>query len=171
MNHTLGTCDICDQFKDDNTGIIKILPPVFTDYGGVTCFSGLVSTVKCFEDNSLVKTSVESQGNGRVLVVDGGESTRRALLGGKLASLASINGWAGIIIAGAVRDVVELKSVKMGIKALSSMPLPTIKRNEGQIDIPVFIVGTLVKPGEWIISDHDGTLVLPEKYRYKLKSD
>jgi regulator of ribonuclease activity A len=158
---TFATCDLCDEHKGDTSGALRVLPPVFHSYGGVAAFSGSVSTVKCFEDNSLVKAAVESPGQGRVLVVDGGGSLRRALVGGNLAAAAAKNGWAGIVVDGCVRDVAELAACAVGIRALALMPLPTEKRNEGQRDVPVQIQGVWVRPGERLYADADGIVVLP----------
>ena len=106
-----------------------------------------MSTVKCFEDNTLVKAAVDSPGEGRVLVVDGGGSLRRALVGGNLAAAAARNGWAGVVIDGCVRDVAELAACDVGIRALAAMPLPTDKRNEGQRDVAGADAGRLGAPG------------------------
>ncbi|RZT98181.1 ribonuclease E activity regulator RraA [Rivibacter subsaxonicus] len=159
------TCDLCDVHKADSSGAFRVLPPVFLDFGAVERFCGEVVTVKCFEDNSLVKAAVESPGEQRVLVVDGGGSLRRALLGGNLGAAAVRNGWAGIVIDGCVRDVAELEECEIGIRALASMPLPTEKRGEGQRDLPVEIQGVRVHPGDWLYADEDGIVVLeqPEK--------
>ncbi len=157
----LSTCDLCDQHKHDTSGAFRVLPPVLRDFGGVNKFAGTVVTVKCFEDNSLVKAAVESPGEGRVLVVDGGGSLRRALLGGNLAAAAAKNGWAGVVIDGCVRDVAELAAARVGIRALAAMPLPTEKRGEGQRDVPVQVQGVWVRPGDTLYADADGIVVLP----------
>ena len=159
MSHPL-TCDLCDTHKADTSGAFRVLPPVFRDFGGVAHFAGTVSTVKCFEDNSLVKAAVDSPGLGRVLVVDGGGSLRRALVGGNLGASAAKNGWAGVVVDGCVRDVAELAVCHVGIRALASMPLPTEKRNEGQRDVPVLIQGVPVRPGDWLCADADGIVVM-----------
>jgi regulator of ribonuclease activity A len=154
------TCDLCDSHKADTSGRFRVLPPVFRDFGASTQFAGPVVTVKCFEDNSQVKALVESAGDGRVLVVDGGGSLRRALLGGNLGAAAARNGWAGVVIDGCVRDVAELAVCATGIKALAAMPLPTERRGEGQRDVPVFVQGVSVRPGDWLYADGDGIVVL-----------
>jgi regulator of ribonuclease activity A len=154
------TCDLCDSHKTDTSGRFRVLPPVFRDFGASTQFAGPVVTVKCFEDNSQVKALVESAGDGRVLVVDGGGSLRRALLGGNLGAAAARNGWAGVVIDGCVRDVAELAVCATGIKALAAMPLPTDRRGEGQRDVPVFVQGVPVRPGDWLYADADGIVVL-----------
>ena len=153
------TCDFCDTFKNDASGAFRVLPPVWRDFGGISTFSGQVSTVQCFEDNSLVKAAVDSPGLGRVLVVDGGGSLRRALVGGNLAAAAARNGWAGLVVDGCVRDVAELAASAVGIRALAAMPLPTEKRGQGQRDSAVQIQGVWVRPGDWLYADADGIVV------------
>ena len=153
------TCDFCDTFKNDASGAFRVLPPVWRDFGGISTFSGPVSTVQCFEDNSLVKAAVDSPGLGRVLVVDGGGSLRRALVGGNLAAAAARNGWAGLLVDGCVRDVAELAASAVGIRALAAMPLPTEKRGQGQRDSAVQIQGVWVRPGDWLYADADGIVV------------
>ena len=155
------TCDLCDAHKNDVSGHFRVLPPAFKNYGGVEKFCGEVITVKCFEDNSLVKAVVDSAGHDRVLVVDGGASLRRALLGGNLGSAAAKNGWAGVVIDGCVRDVAELARCNTGIRALAAMPLPTEKRGEGQRDVAIQIQGVWVRPGDWLYADEDGIVVMP----------
>jgi regulator of ribonuclease activity A len=153
------TCDLCDAHKNDSSGSFRVLPPVFRQYGANPKFCGPVVTVKCFEDNSLVKAAVDSAGGGRVLVVDGGSSLRHALLGGNLAAAAARNGWAGVVIDGCVRDVGELAELPIGICALAAMPLPTEKRNQGQAEVPVQIKGVRVLPGDWLYADADGIVL------------
>ena len=154
------TCDLCDAHKNDASGNFRVLPPVFKNFGKHPKFCGEVVTIKCFEDNSLVKAAVDSAGAGRVLVVDGGASLRRALLGGNLAAAAAKNGWAGVVIDGCVRDVAELAQSAVGIRALAAMPLPTEKRGEGQRDVAVQIQGVWVRPGDWLYADEDGMVVM-----------
>jgi len=153
------TCDLCDAHRGDTDGAFRVLPPVFRDFGGRLAFQGPVSTVKCFEDNSMLKAAVESPGQGRVLVVDGAGSLRRALLGGNLGAAAAKNGWAGLVIDGCVRDVAELAGCEVGIRALAAMPLPTVKRSEGQRDVPVQLQGVWLQPGNWLYADEDGIVV------------
>ena len=157
------TCDLCDAHKNDTSGDFRVLAGAWRDFGGAPRFAGRVSTVKCFEDNSLVRAAVSSPGDGGVLVVDGGGSMRRALLGGNLAALAARHGWAGVLVDGCVRDVAELAATALGIKALGVVPLPTDKRDEGQRDVPVQIAGAWVRPGDWLVSDEDGVVVLSSR--------
>ncbi len=152
-------CDLCDERKGDGSGTFRVLPPVFRDYGAVQRFAGSVVTVKCFEDNTPVKAAVESPGEGRVLVVDGGGSLRRALLGGQLGAAAAQNGWAGVVIDGCVRDVAELRESAVGIRALASMPLPTERKQAGLRDVPIQIQSVWVRPGDWLYADEDGIVV------------
>ena len=171
MTLNFATCDLCDAHKTDLSGNFRVLPPVLRDFGALRKFAGPVVTVKCFEDNTLVKAAVDSVGfedtaQGRVakvLVVDGGASLRRALLGGSLGAAAARNGWAGVLIDGCVRDVAELGVLPVGIRALASNPMPTEKRNEGQKDVPVQIQGVWVRPGDWLYADEDGVVVSAQR--------
>lgn len=153
------TCDLCDVHKADRSGAFRVLPPVFRDFGARRRFAGSVVTVACFEDNTPVKAAVESPGEGRVLVVDGGASLRRALLGGNLAAAAARNGWAGVVIDGCVRDVIELAACDTGLRALACIPLPTERRMPGLRDLPVQVQGVWVRPGDWLYADEDGMVV------------
>jgi regulator of ribonuclease activity A len=157
----LSTCDLCDAQRDAPAERFRVLPPVFRDFGARIRFHGAVSTVKCFEDNTSVRDAVQSPGNGRVLVVDGGGSLRRALLGGNLAAAAEKNGWAGVVIFGAVRDHDELARCGIGIRAMALLPMPPDKRHAGVVDQPVQIHGVWVEPGEWLVADEDGIVVMP----------
>jgi regulator of ribonuclease activity A len=167
MTDQFATCDFCDAHQGDLSGDFRVLPPVFKDYGSIRRFYGQVVTVRCFEDNSLVKAAVDSPGFvetaegriARVLVVDGGGSLRHALLGGNLGTAAARNGWAGVVIDGCVRDVAELAVQPLGIRALASMPLPTVKRNQGQAGVVVQVQGVWVRPGDWLYADEDGMVV------------
>lgn len=167
MTPSFATCDFCDVHKGDDSGDFRVLPPVFRDYGQLTRFCGPVETVKCFEDNTLVKAAVDAKGwidgpagrIGRVLVVDGGGSLRRALLGGNLAAAAARNGWAGVVIDGCVRDTAELAQQPLGIRALAAMPLPTEKRQQGQAQVAVQIQGVWVRRCDWLYADADGMVV------------
>lgn len=158
------TCDLCDAHKAayaEGDGAFRVLPPVFHRYGGRSKFSGPVLTVKCFEDNSPVKAALESPGQGRVLVVDGGGSLRRALIGGNIAASAAKNGWAGVVIDGAARDQAELAAADVGIRALALMPMPTDRKTPGQTGVPVLIQGVWVRTGDWLYADEDGIVVMP----------
>lgn len=159
MSDVIATCDLCDVHQSDSSGAFRVLPPVFRHFGGATRFHGQVVTVRCFEDNVLVKAELDTPGLGRVLVVDGGASLRRALVGGNLGAAATRNGWAGVLVYGCVRDVAELAVLRAGFLALASCPMPPNKRNEGQREVPVLIQGSWVRPGDWLYADGDGVVL------------
>ena len=150
-----GTADLCDEHGDR----VQVCEPIFQAFGGRRAFSGPISTVRCFEDNSRVKEAVEGRGDGRVLVVDGGGSRRHALLGDKLGAAAVRNGWAGVIIHGCLRDSAALGQMDLGIRALGAMPLRSEKRGEGERDVPVRFAGVTFRPGEFVYVDDDGVIV------------
>ncbi|MDH4018062.1 MAG: ribonuclease E activity regulator RraA [Xanthomonadales bacterium] len=152
---TYSTPDICDQFPDR----LQIAEPLFTEFGGKVCFSGEIVTIKCFEDNSLVKQNLATAGHGKVLVVDGGGSLRCALLGDLLGAMAVENGWQGVIVNGCVRDVEILKSMDLGVRALNCYPLKSKKRNEGQLNLPVRFAGVNFEPGQYLYADENGIVV------------
>ena len=159
---SFATCDLCDIHEEDASGAFRVLPPVFRDFGRAGRFAGPVATVRCIEDNSRIREAVNSPGEGRVLVVDGGGSLRRALVGGNLAVAAARNGWGGIVVNGAVRDAGELAAAGIGIKALGLMPMRSVKRGEGQRDLAIEIQGVAVRPGDWLYADEDGIVVSSE---------
>lgn len=161
MSPDFSTCDLCDAHKSDTDGAFRVLPPVFHSYGGRAKFRGAVVTVKCFEDNTPVKAALESPGDGRVLVVDGAGSLRRALVGGNIAASAAKNGWAGVVVDGAVRDKAELAAAEVGIRALALVPLPTERKAPGQTGIAVQVQGVWVRPGDWLYADEDGIVLMP----------
>lgn len=152
---TFATTDLCDDHSDS----LQIAEPLFGDFGGVNAFAGPISTVKCFEDNSLVRSALEEAGNGRVLVVDGGGSKRCALLGGNLAKLAEDNGWTGVIVYGCLRDRDEIMACKVGVKALAAHPLKSNKRGLGDRDMAVHFAGVTFTPGEYLYADLDGIVI------------
>lgn len=148
------TPDICDDHPE-----VQVVDPGFRNYGGVTAFGGPIVTVKCFEDNSLVKELVATPGQGRVMVVDGGGSYRCALLGDMLAEKAAASGWAGLIIYGCVRDVDVLGQTSLGVQALGSHPRKSNKRGVGEQDIPVTFSGVTFQPGHYVYADNNGIVV------------
>ncbi|RAS39051.1 ribonuclease E activity regulator RraA [Paraburkholderia bryophila] len=157
---TFATADLCDAHEDQLTrGALRVLEPVFHLFSRSESFSGEAVTLKVFEDNALVRATLEEPGAGRVLVVDGGGSLRGALVGGNLAQIAQRNGWAGIVVNGCVRDALELNEADVGVIALTTHPRRCQKLGGGQRDVPVQLPGALVHPGEWIYADIDGVLV------------
>ena len=149
------TADLLDEHPD-----AAVCGLAFRQFGGVSSFDGTIATVRCFEDNVLVKQRVSEPGEGRVLVVDGGGSLSVALVGDNVAGLAHENGWAGLIIHGCVRDSAALGKLAIGIKALGTHPKPSSKTGEGERDVPVTIGGVTFRPGARVASDDDGLVVL-----------
>ena len=151
------TTDLSDDHPD-----AQVCDPVFQAFGGRPAFSGPVTTLKVFEDNALVRDAVERPGEGRVLVVDGGGSLRCALLGGNLAVAAAENGWAGVVVNGAVRDADEIDAQPIGVRALATFPRRSQKGlHSGQLGLPVVFAGVVFHDGAWLCADRDGIVVLP----------
>ncbi|HVL77649.1 MAG TPA: ribonuclease E activity regulator RraA [Noviherbaspirillum sp.] len=157
---SFATCDLCDNHEDKlGDGTLAVLPPVFQKFGKRTAFSGRAATLKVFEDNVLVRAALETPGEGRVLVVDGGGSLRCALVGGNLGALAEKNGWAGIIVNGCIRDSDEINACDIGVRALATHPQRSVRKGVGERELRVLIAGTAVYPGDWIYADADGVLI------------
>lgn len=155
------TCDLYDRFE----ATARVADAVFRDFGGRARFSGAAVTVKCFEDNSRVKELLATPGAGKVLVVDGGGSTRMALMGDLIAKSAVDNGWAGVVIHAAVRDTAVLATLDLGVKALAATPRKSVRRGEGQTGIAVAVAGIRINPGDLVFADADGIVVLdPAEY-------
>lgn len=152
------TTDLCDA----HSGKVSVCSPVFQRFGGATSFHGLISTVKCFEDNSKVREALAAPGSGKVLVVDGGGSLRCALVGDQLALLAKQNGWAGIVVFGCIRDSQAMEGIPVGVRALATHPLRSLKRGVGETDVPVVFAGVTFVPGHHLYADADGVIVSSE---------
>jgi regulator of ribonuclease activity A len=152
---SFATADLVDAHSD----VVQSCEAQFRQYGGRVRFHGPIRTIKSTEDNALVKQTLATMGDGAVLVIDGGASLRSALVGDLMAALAQNNGWAGLVIWGAVRDTVALGELDIGIKALGSNPWRSSKNGTGQIDVPVSFGGVEFRPGSWLYSDEDGILV------------
>lgn len=150
--------DLCDQHFDQ----LAVMDPLFQSYGKATIFSGQAVTVKCFEDNSLVKELAATPGLGRILVVDGGGSTRRALLGDMIAENAVSNGWAGFVIYGAIRDVATINTLELGVKAITACPVKTEKRGLGDAGIDLHFAGVSIAEGDYVYADLNGVVVAKE---------
>ena len=153
------TPDLCDDFPE----YVRVAEPGFKNYGGVQSFCGEIVTLKCFEDNSLVREFVGKEGAGKVLVVDGGGSFRRAMLGDMLAEKAVSQGWAGIIIYGCIRDVDVIGKLDLGVQALGSHPMKTEKKGAGEANISVSFHGIDFVPGQFVYADNNGVIVTAEK--------
>lgn len=148
---------------DEHATALKVLPLELQNYGGKTAFCGKIVTLKVYEDNSYVRKTLEEDGKGKVLVVDGGGSKRCALVGDNIASLANENGWEGIIIYGCIRDSKVIKTMDVGIKAIGTCPVKSRKQNVGSKGETLLIEGTEIVPGNHIYSDEDGVLISSEK--------
>lgn len=153
---TIKTTDLCDEHGD----AAKVLEPLFSDFGGHSEMSGPAVTVKCFEDNTRIKALSLEPGEGRILVVDGGGSNRCALLGDMIALDLVKNGWAGALIYGYVRDKAVLRDLPIVIKALGVSPRKSVKRDEGQVGLPLTFAGQTIANGDRLYSDDDGVIIL-----------
>lgn len=151
----MNTCDLCDAHEAQ----VRVLDLPLRDFGGRLTFSGIVSTIKAFEDNSRVREAVDEPGQGRVLVIDGGGSTRRAMLGDLLAAKAAENGWAGVVVFGVIRDSIEIAALDLGVKALGTCPRKTDKLDQGERDVEVHFGGVHIRPGDWLYADVDGVVL------------
>ena len=149
------TADLCDDHGDR----LQIAEPGFSSYGGKPRFHGEIVTLKLFEDNSLVREAVGSAGDGKVLVVDGGGSLRCALLGDLLAARAVENGWSGLLINGCIRDSADIARMPLGVRALATHPLKSVKRGVGETNVPVRFAGVTFRPGDTLYADEDGIVI------------
>lgn len=153
------TCDL----SDENADIVSVVTGLnWFSYGGRDRFGGEIVTVKCFEDNSRVKEELGNDGRGKVLVVDGGGSLRHALIGDMIAENAVKNGWEGIIIFGACRDVDELAKLDLGVLTLGCVPIKSVRRGEGQLNIDIVFGGVTFTPGHYVYADNNGILTAPK---------
>ena len=152
---TYSTPDLCD----DHPELVRVLEPMMVNFGGRESFGGQIVTIKCHEDNSLVKENAGKPGHGKVMVVDGGGSLRRALLGDMIAENAVKNGWEGLVIYGCVRDVDALVTLDLGVQALASIPLKTDKRGIGDLNVELTFGGVTFVPGEYVYADNNGVVV------------
>lgn len=151
------TADICDDHDD----AVVVLDPGFVSLGGRHEMAGEAVTLRLFEDNSLVRDAVAEEGLGRVLVIDAGGSLRRAVVGDNLAAQAAANGWSGILVNGAVRDAAILAGIDLAVHALGTNPRRTEKHGQGDRDVTVHFGSADIHPGDRIVADLDGILVLP----------
>ena len=156
---TFATADLYDEHGNN----LQVVQPCFNDYGGKKIFHGSIVTVKVFEDNTLVRAALEENGEGKVLVVDGGESMRCALVGDMLAQLGKDNGWSGIIVSGCIRDSAVIVTIDIGVKALGTSPRKSVKKGAGDRDIPVTFAGATFNPGHYLYADQDGIVIAAEK--------
>jgi regulator of ribonuclease activity A len=156
---SFATADLYDEHEEN----LRIATPMFNDYGGKKKFSGPASTVKVFEDNSLVRAALEEPGEGRVLIVDGDASLRCALVGDMLAELGKDNGWQGIIVYGCIRDSAVIANIDIGVKALATNPRKSVKKGVGERDVVVTFADVTFNVGDYIYADEDGVVISVEK--------
>lgn len=156
---SLKTADLCDAHDEK----LQVAEPIFADFGGSIEFHGQIHTLKLHEDNSLVRDALETDGSGKVLVVDGGGSMRCALVGGNLAVLAAKNNWAGIVVHGCIRDSEEIAAEAVGVKAMGTNPRKSVKRGVGLENEVVRFADVTFTPGHWLYADEDGLVVCAEQ--------
>ena len=161
------TADLVDEYSN----VLRCCETQFRDYGGRQRFHGPVRTLRIFEDNALLKQALMEPGAGAVLVVDGSGSLRCSLLGDYLAGLGARNGWAGLVVWGAVRDTAALRGLDFGLKALGSNPWRSRKTGAGMRDIPVRFGGVEFRPGDWLYGDEDGLVVSERELLAPAKRD
>ncbi|MFC8419536.1 ribonuclease E activity regulator RraA [Streptomyces sp. NPDC057236] len=151
------TADLVDRYGTE----LRVCDLQFRQFGGHRGFAGPVRTVSCHEDNGLLRDLLRTPGDGAVLVVDGGGSLRTALVGDLIAGAAQDNGWAGLVLHGAVRDSAALAGLRLGVKALGTVPRKSAKDAAGAVDVPVTFGGVTFRPGDVLHADDDGVVLLP----------
>jgi len=156
---SLKTTDLCDQFENAPDVALQVVAPMFKRFGKKQAFSGKIVTLKLFEDNSLVREALSENGNGQVLVVDGGGSMRCALLGDQLGILGEKNGWQGVIVYGCIRDSADIDQLDIGVRALDTHPKKSVKKGVGEKNVAVTFGGVTFTPGHWLCADEDGVIV------------
>ena len=156
---SFATADLYDEHEEK----LQIATPMFNSYGGKKSFSGPASTVKVYEDNSLVRAALEEKGEGKVLVVDGEGSLHCALVGDMLAELGKDNDWQGIIVYGCIRDSAVIADMDIGVKALNTNPRKSVKKGVGERDVRVVFADVTINPGDYIYADEDGIVISAEK--------
>lgn len=154
----IDTSELCDLYAEQ----VDVVEPIFSSFGGVSNFYGKVTTVKCFESNGLIAEVLEENGEGRVLVIDGGGAVRRGLIDAELAQLAVDNGWEGIIVYGAVRQIQQLENLDIGIHALAPIPVSADESSAGESDIPANFGGVTFFPEDYIYADLTGIILSQE---------
>ena len=148
------TADLSDQYPE-----VQHCEPIFQSFGAHSKFHGPIRTVKCFEDNTFIRQTLSQKSDGGILVVDAGGSKRCAMLGDILAQMAVDNGWMGGIFFGLIRDSAEINEMPFGVKALGTIPIRSIKEDQGKVDVPVRFAGAVFTPGDWVYADEDGVIV------------
>ncbi len=149
------TTDLYDEYLET----LQVAAPVFRDFGGRRRFGGEIVTLRAFEDNTFLKAAFETDGTGKVLVVDSGGSLHCAMMGDVMAALGAGNGWEGVVINGCIRDAADVARIDIGVKALATIPRKTVKRNQGVRDIPLHFAHVVFRPGDWLYADEDGIVI------------
>ena len=157
MTTKISTADLYDEHGES----LQVCAPIFRDFGGLDSFTGPIKILKAFENFQMTRSTLETDGKGHVLVIDGGGSMRRALLGDMIGAKALANGWAGFVIYGAIRDVDELGAMDLGVQALATHPMKTEKKGIGDLDVPVTFAGVTIHPGDFVACDNNGIVVSP----------
>ncbi|ENM5740106.1 ribonuclease E activity regulator RraA [Vibrio mimicus] len=152
------TSALCDIYLDQ----VDVVEPMFSNFGGCASFAGQITTIKCYEDNGLIRETLEQDGLGRILLIDGGGSLRRALIDAELAALAEENEWEGIVVYGSVREVDELEEMSIGIQAIASIPVGATSQGVGEVDIPVNFGGVTFLPEDYLYADNTGIIISQE---------
>jgi regulator of ribonuclease activity A len=152
------TSELCDVYAD----LVDVLEPIFSNYGGRSSFGGKVVTLKCFENSGIIDKVLTTDGTGKVLVIDGGGSTRRALISASTAEMAVKNNWEGIVCYGSVRDVDALEELELGIQGLVSIPVGSSDENIGESDMAINFAGVTFLPDDHIYADNTGIILSPE---------
>lgn len=152
------TSELCDIY----TNQVDVVEPIFVSFGGRSSFGGMISTIKCFEDNQLIREVLMTDGTGKILLIDGGGSTRRALLDASIVQTAVENNWEGIVCYGAVRDVDTLEEAEIGIQALASIPVGSDDLGHGEAEVPVNFGGVTFLPEDHLYADNTGIILSPD---------
>ena len=161
------TSALCDIYLDQ----VDVVEPMFSNFGGRASFAGQITTLKCFEDNALIRSVLEQDGLGRVLLIDGGGSLRKALIDAEMALLAEDNEWEGIVVYGCVREVDELEDMNLGIQALASIPVGASQDGVGELDVPVNFGSVTFLPEDYLYADNTGIILSTEPLDVELDLD
>ena len=152
------TSALCDIYQDQ----VDVVEPMFSNFGGLTSFAGQLTTVKCFEDNGIIRSILQEDGTGRVLLIDGGGSLRRALIDAEIAALAEENNWEGLVVYGCVREIDDLEEMEIGIQAIAAIPVGATQNNIGEVDVPVNFGGVTFLPEDHLYADNTGVIISQE---------
>lgn len=161
------TSALCDIYQDQ----VDVVEPMFSNFGGLTSFAGQLTTVKCFEDNGIIRSILQEDGTGRVLLIDGGGSLRRALIDAEIAALAEENDWEGLVVYGCVREIDDLEEMEIGIQAIASIPVGASQNNIGEVDVPVNFGGVTFLPEDYLYADNTGVIISQEPLDVELELD